>query len=217
LLGNRKLNIGANNLSTTFSGVIQDSGSLSKLGTGTLTLSGANTLTGGTNVSAGVLNVSNKTGSATGTGLVKVNAGTLGGKGIISGATTIGTGIGTGAFLEPSVGANQPTKLTIQSGLTCKADSSYTYKLNTKKAKADQVVANGVTIESGAQFNFTAVANKKLTAGEVFVAISNTSATPISGIFANLPDGSTFTAGRNTFQVSYFGGDGNDLTLTVAP
>lgn len=32
-------------------------------------------------------------------------------------------------------------------------DSTYIYKLNTKKAKADQVVANGVTIESGALFN----------------------------------------------------------------
>ena len=38
---------------------------------------------------------------------------------------------------------------------------------------------------------------------------------PISGVFANLPDGSTLTAGSNTLQVSYTGGDGNDLTLTV--
>ena len=89
--------------------------------------------------------------------------------------------------------------------------------MNTKRAQADQVVANGVTINGGAQFNFTAVANKRLTAGTVFTAISNTAATSISGTFANLPDGSTFTAGRNSFQVSYSGGDGNDLTLTVVP
>ena len=79
------------------------------------------------------------------------------------------------------------------------------------------LVANGVTIESGAQSSFTAVANKKLTNGSIFIAINNTSANPISGAFANLPDGSTFTAGRNNYQVSYEGGDGNDLTLTVAP
>ena len=59
--------------------------------------------------------------------------------------------------------------------------------------------------------------NMTLTPGKVFVAISNTAATPISGTFANLPDGSTFTVGPNTFQVSYSGGDGNDLTLTVVP
>ena len=34
---------------------------------------------------------------------------------------------------------------------------------------------------------------------------------------ANLPDGSTFTAGRNNYQASYEGGTGNDLTLTVVP
>ena len=101
--------------------------------------------------------------------------------------------------------------------LAFKADGSYTCKLNTKRARADQVVANGVTIETGAQFNFTPVANKRLTAGTVFTAISNTAATSITGTFTNLPDGSTFTVGRNSYQVSYSGGDGNDLTLTVVP
>jgi len=72
-----------------------------------------------------------------------------------------------------------------------------------------------VTIESGAQFDFNAVANKRLATGTVFNAISNTSANPINGTFANLPDHSTFTVGRNNYQASYQGGDGNDLTLTV--
>src|SRR5262249_50684428 len=106
---------------------------------------------------------------------------------------------------------------TIQSALTFKADATYTYLLNTKRARADQVIANGVTVRSGAEFSFVAVANKTLTLGTVFTAISNTSANPIAGTFANLPDGSTFTVGPNTFQVSYEGGDGNDLTLTVVP
>jgi hypothetical protein len=96
-------------------------------------------------------------------------------------------------------------------------DGTYTYKLNTNKAKADQVLANGVSIELGALFDLNTVANKKLTAGKVFTAISNTAATPITGTFANLPDGSIFTVGRNKLQVSYSGGDGNDLTLTVVP
>jgi hypothetical protein len=64
---------------------------------------------------------------------------------------------------------------------------------------ADEVIANGVIIEAGAQFNFVAVANRRLTAGTVFTVISNTSANPISGTFANLPDGSTFTVGRNSY------------------
>jgi autotransporter-associated beta strand protein len=217
LLGHNNLTIGSNNLTTEFSGNIENSGSLGQIGTGTLTLSGANTYTGGTTMSAGSLVINNTTGSGTGAGAVRVNTGTLGGKGTIAGAVTIGTGSSTGAFLEPSIGVVKTTSLSIQSALTLKGDSTYTYKLNTRRVKADKVIANGVTIDSGAQFNFVAVANKTLTPGKVFVAISNTAVTPISGTFANLPDGSTFVIGSNTFQASYEGGDGNDLTLTVVP
>jgi autotransporter-associated beta strand protein len=216
-LGSRSLTIGSNNQSTTFSGLIQNTGSLTKVGAGSLTLSRGNTYTGGTTISAGVLRINSQAGSGTGTGPLAVNDGTLGGKGIIAGDVTVGTGSGPGAFLESSIELSKPATLTIQSALTFKADSTYTCKLYTKRARADQLVADGVTIATGAQFNFAPVANKRLTAGTVFTAISNTSANPISGTFANLPDGSTFTVGRNNYQVSYSGSDGNDLTLTVVP
>jgi hypothetical protein len=39
----------------------------------------------------------------------------------------------------------------------------------------------------------------------------------LNGMFANLADGSTVTVGVNKLLVSYTGGDGNDLTLTVVP
>jgi len=148
---------------------------------------------------------------------VKVNAGTIGGKGIMAGTVTIGQGNGTGAVLAASIGSNQPATLALRKTLTFKADSTYSYKLNTNNARADQVIAKGVTIEAGAQFNFQAVANRQLTIGTVFTAINNTSANPITATFVNLPDNSTFTAGRNNYQVSYEGGTGNDLTLTVVP
>jgi len=51
--------------------------------------------------------------------------------------------------------------------------------------------------------------------GTVFTIIDNTPAKPIAGNFSNLPDNSIFTQSGNIFQVSYEGGDGNDLTLTV--
>jgi autotransporter-associated beta strand protein len=190
-------------------------GTLTKIGTGALTLSGANTYSGVTTVTDGSLVVNNRTGSGTGAGALNVNAGTLGGKGIISDSTTIGTGTGSGAFLAPSVASRQPTILTLNNILTFKGDGNYSYKLNTRNAQADQVIANGVTIESGAQVDFNAVDNKRLTVGTIFIVINNTLANPISGTFANLADNSIFTVGRNNYQVSYEGGDGNDLTLTV--
>jgi autotransporter-associated beta strand protein len=216
------LTIGSNSLSTSFSGVIQDSGlyggsSVGKIGTGTLTLSGANTYTGGTTVNEGTLLITSRRGSGTGTGPVQVNAGTLGGTGKISGNVIVGTGTGPGAFLSPGVTANAPGILTIQKRLIFNADSTYSYGLKTRTATADQVVAKGVTIHSGFLFSFLAIGNTTLAPGTIFTVINNTAAIPIAGTFANLADGSTFTVGRNTFQVNYEGGTGNDLTLTVVP
>ncbi len=54
--GIHSLSIGANNASTSFTGIIGGV-ALTKVGTGTLTLSGANTYTGATSISAGALTI----------------------------------------------------------------------------------------------------------------------------------------------------------------
>jgi autotransporter-associated beta strand protein len=216
-LADRNLTVGSNDLSTTFSGIIQNGGSLEKIGAGTLTLTGANTYTGGATVSSGILLVSNTAGSGTGTGAVSVNAGTLGGSGIIAGAVTVGTNTGVQASLAPSKGAKKPATLTIQSPLTLNDDSTYTYKLETKRPASDEVIANGVTIDSGAKFSLRPSGNNALTTGQVFTVISNTSANQIAGTFHNLANGKIITVNGSNLQASYSGGDGNDLTLTVVP
>ena len=221
-LGANGLTIGSNNQSTTFSGTMQDGGvgggsggSLMKLGSGTLTLSGASAYTGRTTVSAGTLVVSNRNGSATGTGTVQVNAGTLGGSGIISGAVTVNSG----AFLAPAHGDKVQSTLTIQSALTFNGGSTYTYtfKAKGKQAKTDKVIANGVTINGGANVTIQGTTKGSLKAGTAYTLISNTSANPISGTFSNLADGAIVNVNGNNLQASYEGGDGNDLTLTVVP
>jgi autotransporter-associated beta strand protein len=90
-LGANTLTVGSNNLSTTFSGVIQDGGqnggtggSLTKISTGTLILSGANTFTGSTNVNRGVLQVDGSISSNT----FVNHGGTLAGSGIVNGNVT---------------------------------------------------------------------------------------------------------------------------------
>jgi autotransporter-associated beta strand protein len=200
LLDGHSLTIGSNNFDSTFSGVIQESGALSKAGTGTLTLPGANTYTGATTVSAGTLIASNVSSSATGTGAVNVNAGTLGGRGIIAGATTIGTGSGPGAFLAPAAGTNVQATLTIQSALTFKADATYTctFRAKRSRAKTDKVIAKGVTINSGVMMALSGQTQGALRQGLVMTLISNTSANPISGTFSNLPDGGIVTINGNT-------------------
>ena len=55
------LTVGKNNSSTTYSGVMSGAGSLIKVGSGTLTLSGANTYTGNTTVNAGTLELAQPT------------------------------------------------------------------------------------------------------------------------------------------------------------
>ncbi len=222
-LGQNSLTVGTNNLSTTFSGRIVDGvngsgGSFTKTGTGALSLSGANTYTGATTVNQGVLLVSNTNGSATGTGRVSVNTGTLGGSGIISGAVTVGTSSGSGASLAPAFGSRKQVTLTLQSSVTLQADATYTYgfKARQSQARTDLLITNGATI-TGAKIKLKGKTQGTVTPGLVITVISNTSANPINGTFSNLADGSVVTIGGANFQANYEGGDGNDLTLTVVP
>lgn len=224
--GGYVLTIGSNNLSTSFSGVIQDGGNhggsgaaVAKIGKGILTLDGNNTYTGGTTVTAGTLAIANSTGSGTGSGAVEVNSGTLGGSGIIAGAVTIGTGSSSGAVLAPAIGSKTPATLTLQSAVTFKSDAIYTYtfKAKNRRSLSDQVVANSIAIESGAIFLLSGKTRGTLSPGLTLTVLSNASATPISGTFSNLPNGGIVSVNGNNFQTNYQGGDGNDLTLTVVP
>ncbi|MBA3960695.1 MAG: autotransporter-associated beta strand repeat-containing protein [Chthoniobacterales bacterium] len=206
--------VGSNNLSTVFAGTIS-SGRLGKIGSGALTLTGANGYDGPTIVRGGKLLVNNVAGSATGTGLLRVDIGALGGNGIISGPVTIGAGQASRALLAPGVSGQGV--LTTQNTLTFGSNGAYNWSFDAGTQTADEAVSNGVTIDPEAAFSPFGSGTGTLGNGTVFTAISNTSANPISGTFSNLPDGGVISVNGNNFQVSYEGGDGNDLTLTVVP
>jgi autotransporter-associated beta strand protein len=103
------------------SGVISNGGTggttgLAKEGTGTWSLTGANTYTGGTTVSGGTLLVNNTTGSGTGNGVVTVNSGgTLGGTGTIdTSSTNSNVTFNIGSAISP--GAGGAGTLTVNTG-----------------------------------------------------------------------------------------------------
>src|SRR2546425_933880 len=108
------LTAGGNNSSTTFSGVMQNGSgtvALTKTGTGTLTLSGANTYGGATTVRAGVLDVQNNTALGATAGATTVAGGAalqLDGSGLVVAepVTLNGTGIAGGGALRQLANTN---------------------------------------------------------------------------------------------------------------
>ncbi len=120
----RNFNIGYNNQDATFAGQILADGAntVTKVGTGNWTLTGANTYNGGTIVDGGTLTVNNTSGSGTGTGSVTVNTGgTLAGTGSITISPAAG-GIGT---------------LTVNNSLTLNAGSTTRIEISKTTAGKD--------------------------------------------------------------------------------
>jgi len=101
-----------------FSGsTIAGTGGLTQAGSGTTTLTAANTYSGNTVVSAGKLEVNNTTGSGTGTGTVTVQSGaTLQGTGTITGLTTIQSAAFYEAGTASTVGTLNFTAATVENG-----------------------------------------------------------------------------------------------------
>lgn len=205
-LNGKTLAVGTNNLSTTFSGLIQDgltpAGRLTKVGTGTLVLSGTNTYTGQTTVLDGILRI---TGSIAGG--VDVQGGVLGGNGTIAGPITVGAGgiVSPGA----SIGTFDAT-----GGLAFESGSVYGLEIDSTTDTADSFSAVNVTIATGVNLLGQEIGLGGLPIGLHLSIINNTSASPTVGTFAGLDEGAQFAVGINVLQISYSGGDGNDVVLT---
>ncbi|MBR0790911.1 autotransporter domain-containing protein [Bradyrhizobium manausense] len=145
--GGNTLVVGGNNLSTEVSGVIADanpcgcgpagSGSLEKVGSGTLILSGTNTYTGTTTVNGGVLRVD---GDISQSSLTTVNAG-----GALYGAGIVGTTVIAGGIYAPGDGG-PGSSMQVQGDLTLQAGSVYVVQVGSGSSTSHALVTGNVTL-----------------------------------------------------------------------
>jgi autotransporter-associated beta strand protein len=215
--------------SSTFPGSITGNIALAKSGSSTLTITGAtNSFTGGTTVTAGSLIVGAPTGAFTSAAnAVNVSGtGLLGGSGSIAGPVTIGSG-GT---ISPG---NSPGLITV-GGLSLAAASTPGVASTASQTLMeingpgvagttyDQIIVpaagTGVNIAGG---NLQVVLGYVPTS-ESYTIIDNQTGSAVGGPGFEFLNGTPLTGGSAvvsgvTYSVSYTGGNGNDVVLTVVP
>lgn len=211
---------------TSVAGAITNTGSatrgLVKSGAGTLTLSGANSYDGVTNVNAGKLVINGN--SSTSTGNVSVATGaTLGGSGLLGGATSVTGTLAPGNSIE-SLGLGALSFVT---------GSTYAYELNSSSLAGDLTYSSGsLNIAAGSILTLTELFSGTLASNSKLTLISSVGAWN-GGLFtynsSTLADDSEIVLGSNTWKFNYndtLGGSNytsdqagaaNFVTLTVIP
>jgi autotransporter-associated beta strand protein len=91
-MGAGTLTTGGRNASTTYSGIINGSGGLTKVGNGTFTIAGPTGYTGATTINAGTLSLAPGTFLNAASAVAVNNAGTFEGTGTANGSVTVNTG-----------------------------------------------------------------------------------------------------------------------------
>lgn len=209
---------------STYAGIIQDTlgAGTRKVGltvqSGTLTLTGtANTYTGPTIVDGGTLNI------ATGSSIVSSSLLTVNTGGVLSGSGTIGSTLLTGGSeIRPG---NSPGMLTTTGDLTVTGPATFVMDLAgaVPTTGYDQLSVSGVV-----DLGFTSILSLNVTfapvEGDKFFLLLNNGASPISGNFSGIAEGSIIGSGGYHFEAHY-GADstsgsltgGNDFALVAVP
>ncbi|MCB1496901.1 MAG: autotransporter-associated beta strand repeat-containing protein, partial [Bauldia sp.] len=191
----------------TYAGKIVETSqqSLTKIGTGTQTLSGASTYTGPTTVAGGKLQVD---GSITSAVTVK-SGGTLGGKGMTGGVTVM-----AGGTLAPgaSPGILSTGNVALAAGATFAVELAGT---TPGIGGYDQVKVTGTVSLGGASLDGDVLPGFVPSVGDSFTIIDNDGADAVAGTFAGLAEGASFVLDQRAMTITYHGGDGNDVVLSA--
>jgi hypothetical protein len=211
-LGAVNLTVGSNHLDTTFSGVIQDGGghggtggSLTKIGSDTLRLTGASTYTGGTTIITGSLLANNSTGSATGSGAVTVNnTATLGGNGTIHLDAGLGASLINNGTIAPGDSLGQ---LNVDGSVNLGSTSDLSIEIGGTNQGVDYDLLNitgGALILNGT-LTVRLVNGFTPQQSDTFTIVATPSS--IGGTFTNVQSGGRLNTadGNGSFQVTYSG------------
>jgi autotransporter-associated beta strand protein len=202
--GKPVISIGALNWSSTYSGTMRDFITIEKVGTGTLIFSGNNVYTGTTTILEGTFLLNNNPTLGSFTSPVIAVGGAFGG----TGRSTASVTINTGATLEPgNLGVGTLTTDT----LTMNADATYKVEIDTS---SDKMVTPGVVLNN-AVLDITVTKAAALQEGSAFTIVDNTGTAAVQGTFKGLPESGSILAGGINFRITYKGGTGNDIVLTV--
>lgn len=206
------LEIGQVGGSSEFDGTMSGTGfvggyTVGKLGSGTFTLTGTNTYLNETRVFGGTLVVN---GSQLQSPAIVDNGAILGGSGIVGSITADGA-------ISPGDGG--PGVLTC-SNLTFTSTGSYVVQLTGPAPGSgyDQInplILIGSNFLANAALQIVPNFTSPVSIGQQFTIISNATPNLFNGTFNGLPEGTLITAGGYTFRISYVGGTGNDVVLTL--
>jgi autotransporter-associated beta strand protein len=154
-------------------------------------------------------------GSATITAITKTGTGvwTLGGSSGHRGATIVESGT---LRLASGASISQTTDLSIRSGASLDLAGATVTAGGITIADGSTLIYRGGTLNGEASLGgFLVPILTGISAGQELTIIQNPASTPVSGIFDGKPEGSLLTSGGVTYQLSYAGGDGNDVTINA--
>ena len=90
------------------------------------------------------------------------------------------------------------------------------YEFEIGKDGGDQIIANGTVTLGNGTLKVLRFEDYVPKANDVYTIIANDGSDAVTGTFKDLPEGATFTnSDGGVYKISYKGGDGNDVTITV--